>query len=142
MTAAKNKNITEDLIDAKIATAQFTSENEWTKNVNKKIKSIEKKIQTSSKEVEDRLSKRITEGLKEVKEIKSFNQNATTGVLVASVLILVTIATEIVIYHSGENETLIDINNKINEHNKSQALEIENLKTELKLLKAKNTYLK
>lgn len=78
----------------------------------------------------DSLSKEIIEIKKDIKDQRNANRNIIIGVLVASVFIAITVAVEVILFHSNADKNLLDIQNRY--FQEIQDLKERNFQSELR----------
>lgn len=86
------------------------------------------------------LSNEVKEVKRELETQRSETKNVIIGVLVAFVLIVVTVAVEVLLSHKNESD--IEENLNLNEQLTNQKIEISNLSNKVDNLKIRNPYLK
>lgn len=57
----------------------------------------------------DSLSKEVVELKKDIKDQRNENKNVIVGVLIAFLLIVITVATEVILFHSNSDKNLLDV---------------------------------
>ncbi|TSC66837.1 MAG: hypothetical protein CEO19_463 [Parcubacteria group bacterium Gr01-1014_73] len=86
------------------------------------------------------LSNEVKEVKKELETQRSETKNIIIGVLVAFVLVVVTVAVEVLLSHKNNNDIEKSLN--LNEQLTSQKIELNNLSNKVDNLKVRNPYLK
>lgn len=86
----------------------------------------------------DSISERLVKIENLIDKQDSRNQNVITGVLIASVLIVLTVAVQIIISNKTDKQFYSELGNNISEQN----LKVQDLSNQVYNIKARNPYIK